>query len=408
MPAPDQDTPASPTTTTTDLPSPSEIHSDSAETSSEIHSDSAETDSTDTSTMQASIDNLVDQVKTLSQQPAPQAGGFSSYLPPAFTGDSQENISQFIQKLECFSTFMNYTEEKIKALLPILLTGRAAAWYASLPSTSTDTWAALKAALVTKYGPNSIGFLQQSILLDRSQGPTETISAYANDIYQRLSLTGTQDPESWKTFVKGLRPELKCHVLTRQPTSLDQAQQFALEAEQLLTIQQPALLTTCAKVFQAMKDPSAPTTTTTTPVPSSLEKKLDVLLNHIQTSQAPTPAPAPASAPQASMDSLVHALQAIVVQPEERGRPNYRGNYRGRGSQYRGGQFHQRTNTGRPICGSCNRVGHYTNTCRYGSNTPRRVCYVCNSPDHMANRCPKRQGRSPTPDRRQNSHQGNV
>lgn len=65
----------------------------------------------------------------------------------------------------------------------------------------------------------------------------------------------------------------------RQPKSLDKAQQAALEAEQLATIQQPALVTTCAKVFQTLQGVNSPQPLRAATVPTALDGKLDAVLS---------------------------------------------------------------------------------------------------------------------------------
>ncbi len=98
--------------------------------------------------------------------------------------------------------------------------------------TVEDTWDTVKSYLLSQYGPSAVGYLQQSILLDWTQGEEETVTQYADDVYKRLSLTGTEDPIAWHTFVKGLKPDLRTYVLTHKPQSFHEAQTPGLEAEQ--------------------------------------------------------------------------------------------------------------------------------------------------------------------------------
>jgi hypothetical protein len=258
----------------------------------------------DIAALQASLHTLSGQLNALQSSQQTGQSGFGTYLPQPFSGDATENISLFIQSFEAFTDFMNYTDARKVSLIPVLLTGRAAAWFSTSDFKKCQKWDDMKK------GPDAIGFLQQSILLDRHQGPTETVTTYANDVYQRLSLTGTADPEAWKTFVKGLRPELKPHVLMRQPKSLDDAQKHALEAEQLAAIQQPALVTTCAKVFQTLNGVVQPTPDASSTTQTGLEKKIDALVTALS---AQTTTDASSNAPtglEKKLDALVTALTA--------------------------------------------------------------------------------------------------
>ena len=76
----------------------------------------------------------------------------------------------------------------------------------------------------------------------RYKVPLNQRRQYADDVFKWLSPTGTKDPEAWMIFTNGLRPEIKFLALQKQPETLDQAQEYAFEAEQLITLQQPVLL----------------------------------------------------------------------------------------------------------------------------------------------------------------------
>ena len=133
----------------------------------------------------------------------------------------------------------------------MLLTGHALSWFHRLPRTGRS-WNETEKLVKDKYGPAAIGYVQQSILHEKIQGSTKLVKQYADDVFKRLSLTGTKDPEAWKIFTKGLRPEIKFLVLQKQPETLDQVRKYAFEAEQLIKLQQSALLDTCTKMFQSM------------------------------------------------------------------------------------------------------------------------------------------------------------
>lgn len=99
--------------------------------------------------------------------------GLSQYLPPPFTGDILKNITEFFQKLELYANFQGYDDKK--KLLPILLTGCASQWFADLDHSKYDSWKSLKDATIANYDLKLIGFLQESILMDRQQQFGESV-----------------------------------------------------------------------------------------------------------------------------------------------------------------------------------------------------------------------------------------
>ena len=406
--------------------------------------------------LKGEINTLTNKLADVELKPATPSidRGFSAYLPSPFTGDPTENINQFVEKFNIYTDFMGFDAKKKCSLIPMLLTGRALSWFRAQPAVDNQdppqpivrTWADTETLLQEKYGPSAIGYLQQSILLDKQQGAGETVKKYADEVYARLSLTGIQDPEAWKIFVKGLRPEIKFQVLQKQPDTLDQAQKFAFEAEQLATLQQPALLDTCAKMLKAMQPSSStPAQTASAASPtastsiSAIETKVDQLARRLEglatraipvqpAAAAASPAPAAAATPAqpaSQLELLVTSLANIVMkqgQPQQQNQGQQRGRGQGRGrtgdgnrssSQGQGqGRYNDsdRTSSGRPICANCNRVGHYTNRCSTRTQTPTRRgnCYICQSTDHWADRCPQRSSQRGSQQYGNGSQQGNA
>ena len=179
---------------------------------------------------------------------------------------------------------------------------------------------------------------------------------YAGDVFKRLSLTGTKDPEAWKIFTKGLRPEIKFLVLQKQPETLDQAQKYAFEAEQLITLQQPALLNTCTKMFQSMQsvnprkflvNPSACSNADTaanksgwSAMQTQLQQLADKPDRIYDTSHrvyynqsATTAVSAMATQPVSQMETLVSALASLVIDQSRQHQVRGRGFYQNHGNR---------------------------------------------------------------------------
>ena len=91
----------------------------------------------------------------------------------------------------------------------------------------------VSAALNARYGPAARGFMEETALMKRSQGMEESVQDYAEDIANRMSLVGVQEPQRWKYFVKGLKKDLRSYVIEKEPANLEEAEKYAKKAEQL-------------------------------------------------------------------------------------------------------------------------------------------------------------------------------
>ena len=156
-----------------------------------------------------------------------------------FGGTSDEDVTAFINSLIRYATYVHLSDDDLCDLFPLTLSNRAEFWFQSLPSSITKNWTCLSNTYLEKYGPSSRGFVHEVALLERVQNPNESIDAYASDLINRFQMTGTREPERWKTFVRGLQPELKAFVLDKGCSTFDEAETLAKKAEQLKFITSP-------------------------------------------------------------------------------------------------------------------------------------------------------------------------
>ena len=88
----------------------------------------------------------------------------------SFSGSYHEDAGQFATKFARYSTYENISAYEMCGLFPVLLSGPALSWFEGLSDEVKDCWDMLNAAFLSKYGPPSRGFLQETALLD-SSGP---------------------------------------------------------------------------------------------------------------------------------------------------------------------------------------------------------------------------------------------
>ena len=173
-----------------------------------------------------------------------------------FGGTSDEDVTAFINSLIRYATYVHLSDDDLCDLFPLTLSNRAEFWFQSLPSSITKNWTRLSNTYLEKYGPSSRGFVHEVALLERVQNPNESIDAYASDLINRFQMTGTREPERWKTFVRGLQPELKAFVLDKGCSTFDEAETLAKKAEQLKFITSPVGQTSIAAVRAHENPPS--------------------------------------------------------------------------------------------------------------------------------------------------------
>ena len=149
-----------------------------------------------------------------------------------------------------YAEYRNAANKDILKLFPMMLNKRAYEWYQSQSEDIKRDWNALESAFNEKYGPTSKSFVEQTLLLDKTQGTSESVREYAAEMAKRFALAGTSEVESRKIFMTGLKTELKPYVISKTPTSWSEAEKVAIEAEQIYTMQEDAIKATCAKMIK--------------------------------------------------------------------------------------------------------------------------------------------------------------
>ena len=181
---------------------------------------------------------LVDRLSTIENNVSSCAKILPKDIPGdiQFCGKFQDNACSFMDRFQLFTKYMSLTNPEICKLFPLTLTDRAYQWYKDLSLSITNDWDELKNAFLKQYGPTSRGFVFETNLLDRSQGDKESVDTYVNDLDRRFAILDIKDPQKWKTFVGGLKPSLKAHVLRHDFKTFHEAEILAKQGEQLQTL----------------------------------------------------------------------------------------------------------------------------------------------------------------------------
>ena len=192
--------------------------------------------------LQASMTELLGKISTIQAQvrqptpprPSPQLPG-NLIAPEKFAGRDTEDISSWLEHFDDYATFQGWDAGKKLQALPLMLTGRARTHFKAITPAPT-TWNAACDCLRRKYGPGTRGFLEETSTMDRCMAAHENVTEYAEEMLKRLNRAGVEEPQKWRYFVRGLPPSIRAYVLDKDPTSFDQAEQFARKAEQLAAV----------------------------------------------------------------------------------------------------------------------------------------------------------------------------
>ena len=110
--------------------------------------------------------------------------------PPLFTGTSAENGEDWYRHFEHYCSHKKMIEPKKLALFKVLMTDLAGNWLASLPDTSTDSYANIKQAFDARYKvPEMVKYKSAKDLFSRKQQQYESVKGccHGNKILKKLA-----------------------------------------------------------------------------------------------------------------------------------------------------------------------------------------------------------------------------
>lgn len=125
-----------------------------------------------------------------------------------FGGTKNENIKTFLTIYDNAAAILKWTEELKFQYLPMYLTGEAAEIYNYMKTKGTDTYAAMKLLLETKYKPDELTI--RNTIKSKIYKEGEVITKYISEI-QCLCLRWDptmKEDKICRKIIKGLTPTL--------------------------------------------------------------------------------------------------------------------------------------------------------------------------------------------------------
>jgi hypothetical protein len=133
---------------------------------------------------------------------------------PKFTGESDQNVTQFVDTVEHIGGFTGWGATELHTLATIKLGGLAFIWYNNNKD-DLNTWLSLKTLLLERFQPSLS--VTKTQLKNRRQQPGESLSTFYDAILELCKRVDRQMPMYMIVdyLVDGVRDDLRIHVKRR-------------------------------------------------------------------------------------------------------------------------------------------------------------------------------------------------
>ena len=158
---------------------------------------------------------------------------------PKLSGDSGEDVKQFLRQLDQTATFYKFTNVQKAEVLSLLLTNNANVWFSASPHLASKTYDQLCEALIKQFLSESDIWLLRQQLLNKQQTENESVAQFASEIRKLCLRLDLPVEGSVHFFINGLKPELKNYVLLQRPKTFFEAETCAKLKEALLLDEKP-------------------------------------------------------------------------------------------------------------------------------------------------------------------------
>ena len=168
---------------------------------------------------------------------APAVDQTTSFINPSFfNGTGSEDARAWVTYLENWFAFKNIADDAQPRLFPLSFRNQAADWFESLEANERDTFQHLRNAFETRFFPTDLKKWQIiSDIWSRKQKTTESVDEYVTDLLKMARIANIGDADTKKyAIIKGLRQEIRQHVLQQNPDTLAAVVAAAKVAEQVI------------------------------------------------------------------------------------------------------------------------------------------------------------------------------
>lgn len=159
----------------------------------------------------------------------PNGGGTSTLRPPKFDGSPYLDVDLWLDKFTRYGDHAQLNDPRRLTCLKALLDGPASVWLRSIADQQVlNDYTTFVVAMRTRFAITpAYRFQMRQQLRDRKQQPGESVHKYGNDLARLCQRLGIAEEEHLHTFVQGLIPIIKSHVVCMSPRTLEEARQYA-------------------------------------------------------------------------------------------------------------------------------------------------------------------------------------
>ena len=155
---------------------------------------------------------------------------------PLFYGDEREDVREFLGNYRRAGLLNGWDEEKLALGLPLFLKKHASVWFKTLTEADeNESFQVLSQKLISHFESKVTLWQLRQKLEERRQLLGETVADYYYDILSFCSRLNLPKSEWLYCFVRGLRPEIREHVILQQPPDLESALNIA-KLKELVTL----------------------------------------------------------------------------------------------------------------------------------------------------------------------------
>ena len=155
---------------------------------------------------------------------------------PLFYGDEREDVREFLVNYRRAGLLNGWDEEKLALGLPLFLKKHASVWFKTLTEADeNESFQVLSQKLISHFESKVTLWQLRQKLEERRQLLGETVADYYYDILSFCCRLNLPKSEWLYCFVRGLRPEIREHVILHQPPDLESALNIA-KLKELVTL----------------------------------------------------------------------------------------------------------------------------------------------------------------------------
>ena len=141
---------------------------------------------------------------------------------------TREDVREFLGNYRRAGLLNGWDEEKLALGLLLFLKQQACVWFKTLTEPNkNESFQVLSQKLISHFESKVTLWQLRQKLEERRQLLGETVADYYYDILSFCSRLNLPKSEWLYCFVRGLRPEIRDHVILQQPTDVDSALNFA-------------------------------------------------------------------------------------------------------------------------------------------------------------------------------------